>query len=246
MTDEEVFEIEKEMDEIDDNFKRKEREGSQNILKHFDRIHDKLFTFNNILIAGYFALSQFFDSFSIYGLIIPIANLCILLIIEYRMMEMSRFDAQVTKKTPEEINMNGMAISRTNRYSLYTILSTSVVVVIFLINLFSLDSKANTMSDIESILIPIKISETLQKDSISVSILGAWTNNLTENATFAFDEDSLTFFDPIKSVKYELKSDTLIWYFDDIQNLSKITLLSTDSLVIENEFGVEKYERFKD
>ncbi len=246
MTDEEVLEIQKEVDEIDENFKRKERVGSQNILKYFDRIHDKLFTFNNILIAGYFALSQFFESFSIYGLIIPIANLCILLFIEYRMMEMSRFDAQVTKKTPEEINMNGLAISRTNLYSLLTIFSTTVVVVIFLFNLFSLGSKANTMSAIESVLMPMKISDTLQKDSISVFILGAWTNDVTENATFAFDKDSLTFFDPTKSVEYELKSDTLIWYFDDISNLSRITLLSTDSLVIENEFGVEKYVRFKD
>lgn len=28
-------------------------QGKKNILKYFDRIHDKLFTFNNIMIAGF-------------------------------------------------------------------------------------------------------------------------------------------------------------------------------------------------
>ncbi|PCH70782.1 MAG: hypothetical protein COC06_03770 [Bacteroidales bacterium] len=245
MTDEELKDIEEELTEFDEHFKKTESDGLQNILKHFDRIHDKLFTFNNILIAGYFALSQFFVSFSVYGIIIPLLNLSLLIFIEYRMMKKSRFDAEATKKTPEEIDKNSQAISRTNRYSLYTIISTSVVVVIFLINLFALDSKANTESNIENISTSIKTSDTLQKNSSSVSILGAWTNNLTENSTFSIEADSMIFVDALKYVKYELKSDTLIWYFDDIPNVSKILLLSTDSLVVENEFGIERYVRFK-
>lgn len=131
-----------EIDEIFKDLKRSEREGAQNILKYFDRIHDKLFTFNNILIAGYFALSQFFESFSVYGIIIPLINLALLIIIEYRMMEKSRFDAQVTKKPKDEIDQNGSKISRTTRYSLYSIISTSIVVGVFIFNLFNLDSKA--------------------------------------------------------------------------------------------------------
>jgi hypothetical protein len=129
-----------ELKAIDDNFKRIESEGIQNILKYFDRIHDKLFTFNNILIAGYFALSQFFKSFSVYGIIIPILNLGLLLIIEYRMMEKSRFEAEITKKTKDEIDKNGLSINKTTRYSLYAIISTTIVVGIFIYNLFSLDS----------------------------------------------------------------------------------------------------------
>ncbi len=244
MTDEELKEIEEELTEFDERFKKTESDGIKNVLKHFDRIHDKLFTFNNILIAGYFALSQFFVSFSVYGIIIPLLNLALFIFIEYRMMEKSRFDAEVTKKTPEEIVKHGKAINRTNRYSLYSIISTTVVLVIFLINLYSLDSRANTESDIEDISASIKISDTLQVD-FSSSILGAWTNNLTENATFAFDKDSMVFVDDLKYVKYELKIDTLIWYFDDIPNASKILLLSSDSLVVENDFGIERYVRFK-
>ena len=150
MTENEDFDIdesEKEVEEIYQNFKRTEREGVQNILKYFDRIHDKLFTFNNILIAGYFALSQFFDSFSVYGIIIPILNLGLLLIIEYRMMEKSRFESQITQKTKEDIDKNGLSINKTTRYSLYSIISTAIVVGIFMFNLFSLNSRANTTSD---------------------------------------------------------------------------------------------------
>ena len=42
-----------ELEEIDKNFKKTEEDGVKNILRYFDRIHDKLFTFNNIMIAGY-------------------------------------------------------------------------------------------------------------------------------------------------------------------------------------------------
>jgi len=47
MTDNEEFK------EIDDA----EEQGKKNILKYFDRLHDKLFTFNNIMIVGFFAIS---------------------------------------------------------------------------------------------------------------------------------------------------------------------------------------------
>jgi hypothetical protein len=43
MTDNEEFK------EIDDA----EEQGKKNIIKYFDRLHDKLFTFNNIMIVGF-------------------------------------------------------------------------------------------------------------------------------------------------------------------------------------------------
>lgn len=129
----------KELDEIDGNFKRMEIEGVQNILKYFDRIHDKLFNFNNILIGGYFALSQIYESFSIYGIIIPLVNLGILLFIEYRMMEKSRFEADIRKKTKEEIDKHGTTINKTTLYSLLAIFSTTIVVGIFIFNLFTIE-----------------------------------------------------------------------------------------------------------
>lgn len=234
---------EDEMEEIFENFKLTEREGIQNILKYFDRIHDKLFTFNNILIAGYFALSQFFEAFSIYGIIIPLINLAILIVIEYRMMEKSRFESEATKKTGKEIEKNGLSINRTTRYSLYSIISTSVVVIIFIFNLFSLDSKANTPAEIKP-LIPQVADTTIKEPNINL-IIAAWTDNQTENASIAFDQDSIVYVDLLKYYKYQLTNDTLIRYFDEMIDTSIVLILTSDSLIIVNKYGMEKYEKFE-
>jgi hypothetical protein len=121
-----------ELSQIDKGLKKTEEEGVKNILKYFDRIHDKLFTFNNILIAGYFALSKINNSMSVASILIPIANLMLLLFIEYRMMEKSRFEASITQKPVKQINKHGKAIANTNLYSLLTIGTTLIVTMIFL------------------------------------------------------------------------------------------------------------------
>lgn len=231
------------VDEIFENFKRTEHEGVRDILKYFDRIHDKLFTFNNILIAGYFGLSRFFDSFSIYMIFIPLVNLGLLLFIEYRMMEKSRFESEITKKTPKEIDKHGLSINVTTRYSLCSIISTTIVVLIFIISLFSLDSKAN----------PVSIAkDSLKTDQIDKSktdfhlLIGAWTDHRTKNASIAFYKDSMIYVDALTFTEYDLKSDTLIRYFDGLTVKSIIIELTNDSLVIKSKTGLENYVRFKD
>lgn len=162
-----------ELKEIDDNFKRIEIEGVQNILKYFDRIHDKLFNFNNILIGGYFALSQIYDSFSIYGIIIPLINLFLLLFIEYRMMGKSRFEADVREKTSEEIDKNGKAIDKTNLYSLLAISSTTIVIGIFIYNLFTIENnKDNSQAPLINETTDSKnFNQKLSPESISQSVV---------------------------------------------------------------------------
>ncbi len=103
------------------------------MLKHFDRLHDKLFTFNNILIAGYFALSKLENDIPLATILIPIGNLAILLFIEYKMMEKSRFESEITKKSKTEIDKWGKNIHEMNLYSLLAIISTSIVTLIFLL-----------------------------------------------------------------------------------------------------------------
>ncbi len=161
MTDEEL-------DEINENFKRTEIEGVQSILKYFDRIHDKLFTFNNILIGGYFALSQIYDSFSIYSILIPIVNLGILLFIEYRMMEKSRFEADVRKKTKEEIKNHGITINKTNLYSLLAIFSTAIVVGVFIYNIFSIENEKKAINKSKDEIELKKTKIILPKDTLSI------------------------------------------------------------------------------
>lgn len=76
-----------------DNFDYTEEQGKNNILKYFDRIHDKLFIFNNILIVGFFTLSQISPKILIINILFPIVNLCFLIFIEYRMMQLSRTES---------------------------------------------------------------------------------------------------------------------------------------------------------
>lgn len=233
MKEDDIDNVTSEVDIIFENFKRTEHEGVRDILKYFDRIHDKLFTFNNILIAGYFALSRFFDAFSIYMIIVPLVNLGLLLLIEYRMMEKSRFESEITQKTPKEIEKHGLSINKTTRYSLCSILSTTIVVLIFNFSLFTLDTKAKSTS----------IEESKMDSSL---LIGSWTDHSTENASIAFYKDSMIYVDALTFIKYELKSDTLIRYFDGITHRSVITKLTNDSLVIKSKTVIEKYERFKD
>jgi len=158
----------KELDEIDENFKRVEIEGIQNILKYFDRIHDKLFHLNNILIGGFFILSQIYDFFSVYGIIIPLINLGILLFIEYRMMNKSRFEANVRNKTKIELQKHTISINRTNFYSLLSILTTATVVIIFIYHIFSINiNKQNSTPNKKEIkLLPQTVNPKTSKVKI--------------------------------------------------------------------------------
>lgn len=107
-------------------------EGLKNILKYFDRLHDKLFTVNNILIAGYFALSKMDNSFSKYFIIIPFINLAFLIFLEYKMMSLSIFESNIYNNTFEEIKKNSKRINSINLHSLIMIITTSIVLIFFI------------------------------------------------------------------------------------------------------------------
>jgi hypothetical protein len=121
---------------IQDGFDKIKRRGRESITRHFDRIHDKLFAFNNIMIVGYFALSKLNVSISMFNILIPLCNLVILIIIEFRMMEKGRFEAKIMDKTDCELDKYKKGIDRTNLYSLLTITASFIVTLIFLYNLF--------------------------------------------------------------------------------------------------------------
>lgn len=88
-------ELEKEVEEMNtliQDFEEIEKDGYNNTIKYFDRIHDKLFSFNNIMIGGYFFLATFENSISFTSIIVPLVNMIIIVLIDYRMMERSRVD----------------------------------------------------------------------------------------------------------------------------------------------------------
>ena len=141
----ENLDIEKSLAEMEETFKEIEKtmasmekkayDGTRDILKYFDRIHDKLFVFNNIMIVGFFTLSKLKDNVPVEQIFVPLINLVILIYIEYKMMQKSRFEAGILDVNFEEITKLGNMISKTNNYSLLSIFSTFVVTLFFIFNL---------------------------------------------------------------------------------------------------------------
>lgn len=135
---EELDDIFKDIDEITKNFKEQEKQGQRDILRYYDRIHDKLFSFNNMLIAGYFVIIAMPNStMSPWWMILPIINMLHLVFVDYEMMEKSRFDSNIMNKSEKEIYQYGKRISKTTLRSLFTIISTLTITIIFLIQLIN-------------------------------------------------------------------------------------------------------------
>lgn len=133
---EELDDIFKEVDEITNNFKEWEKQGQRDILRYYDRIHDKLFSFNNMLIAGYFVIIAIPNStMNPWWMILPIINMLLLVFVDYEMMEKSRFESDIMNKSKKEIYQYGKKISKTTLRSLFTIILTLLVTIVFIIQL---------------------------------------------------------------------------------------------------------------
>lgn len=142
-TEELEKEVQRQLDELNDildenqkilaSLEKKAYDGVRDIFKYFDRINDKLFNYNNILIAGFFAIGKLKTDVPTWLIIIPIFNLAFFIYIEYMIMEKSRMESFILDHFDElKYRKN---ITKTNLYSLLTILTTFVVTVLFLINL---------------------------------------------------------------------------------------------------------------
>lgn len=132
MTNFDFDEMDKNIAEIESRMNKREEEGLKNILKHFDRIHDKLFSLNTMFIAGFFALIKISSNISTTIILIPVFNMIYLIWIEYRMMEKSRFEADIKSKTSNEITSWGKSISINNWLSLVSIAFTLIVSAYFI------------------------------------------------------------------------------------------------------------------
>ncbi|QEE49630.1 hypothetical protein FUA48_08550 [Flavobacterium alkalisoli] len=129
------FNLEQKMREAaerDARMKKREDEAVADITKYFDRIHDYISNYNNLLIGAFFALAQFQENISRWTILFPVLNLWFLILINYRQMENARFLADINNKPVGEVVKYGKSISRTNGLSLLAILSTLIVTVAFL------------------------------------------------------------------------------------------------------------------
>ncbi|WP_339662965.1 hypothetical protein [Croceibacter atlanticus] len=117
--------------ETDKLIEKAENEGDASALKiqsTFDRIHDKLFTVNGILVASYFGLGKFPVNEPIINLwlvILPISVLCYLIFLEQQQMEIYRHASQRMKwDLDKDVEKYGKMIGRQNLKSLLAIFLT--------------------------------------------------------------------------------------------------------------------------
>lgn len=124
--------MEREAEAMERRMNEREAQGLEDVYKYFDRINDKLSTFNNMLVAGYFAVATFSPNASKWILFIPLANMAILIYVDYRMMEQGRFMSQIKSKPMTEITKYGKRQNQVTLLSLLTIFTTLIVTAIFL------------------------------------------------------------------------------------------------------------------
>ncbi|NOW94012.1 hypothetical protein [Mucilaginibacter sp. SG564] len=134
MSNSENFNIEEYDDyakKLGEKIERKEEKGIEETIKYFDRIHDKLFSVNSILIGGYLALIAFKHDVPRTILFIPMLNFFLLILIDYRLMEKSRSESNYGKFTSDSIDKYGKHIHKTNLLSFLSILLTIVETLFF-------------------------------------------------------------------------------------------------------------------
>jgi nitrogen fixation/metabolism regulation signal transduction histidine kinase len=141
MTDEECRELgimtDQELRDMDLRYERMEETGIADTQKYFDRMHDKLFSLNSLLVAGYFALIAIRKDVPGWSIVIPTINSVLLLYIDYRMMIRGRLQAVITNVNGEGRDRYGAIMRKTNLYSLLSIFSTIIVLIFFGYFLFS-------------------------------------------------------------------------------------------------------------
>lgn len=123
------------MSEGDELIKKAEKQGEDAVKKlqtTFDRIHDKLFTINSILVALYVGFAKFPDEnplFSLWFVLFPIGNIFYLVYLEISQMSIFRHESQrMNWNFNSDVEKFGKMIKRQNLKSLlawiFTILLT--------------------------------------------------------------------------------------------------------------------------
>lgn len=110
-----------ETDKLFDKVDNRVENATSQIQNTFNRIHDKVFNFNNILIAAYIALGTFpSDSpkLRLWTVVFPIFNLIYMIVLDIRQMEIHRFAAKEMEWTSIEREQYGQKINKQTLLSL--------------------------------------------------------------------------------------------------------------------------------
>ncbi len=121
-------EMSAEGDKLIEKAEKEGEEASKKIQSTFDRIHDKLFTINGILIASFFGLGKFPTDnpiVSLWLVILPISVLGYLVFLERQQMGIYRHASQrMNWNFDKDVAKYGKMINRQNLKSLFAIVIT--------------------------------------------------------------------------------------------------------------------------
>ena len=113
-----------------------EEDGIINTTKYFDRLHDKLFNLNNLMIAAYVAIIVLPNiKASMYYIIFPLINMLLLLYLDYRMMKYSIKQSQITTLNSSQRDECYDSLRRTNVLSFVSIMLTLLTIGLFIYNI---------------------------------------------------------------------------------------------------------------
>jgi len=130
-TNERLSDTYKSLDKSD----RRVENSLDQIQNTFDRIHDKVFNFNNVMIGAFLVLGTFpgdAPHVKLWTIIFPIINMVFMIYIDYRQMEIHRYAAGEQDWTNSERTEYGNKINRQTRLSLFS-LFLSVLCLFYLI-----------------------------------------------------------------------------------------------------------------
>jgi len=128
-------EIMEETNRLFDKSERRVEYATNQIQNTFDRVHDKIFNFNNILIGAFLVLGTFPNDtphVKLWTIIFPILNMAFIIYIDIKQMEIHRYAAGEQEWNNTEREKYGQKINKQTRLSLLS-LFLSVCCLIYLI-----------------------------------------------------------------------------------------------------------------
>lgn len=133
MSDVNVEALIKENEENMQRMDKVEEKAKGEVVKYFDRIHDKLFAYQLFFLAGYISLVAIPSiHVSPWLLIIPVFCVARLIHLDWRMMEHNRVLADLKNQNKQKLDKLNEKQMWTNMQSLEVILESMVTTIIFI------------------------------------------------------------------------------------------------------------------
>lgn len=133
MAEQEVDEMLRDCEDIFKRFDNEAERAKGEIVKYFDRIHDKLFAYQLFFLAGYISLIAIPSiNISVWWLLLPVFGVGRLIHIDWKMMEQNRKIANINQLTSIQIEELNKELRTININSLEVILESILTTIGFI------------------------------------------------------------------------------------------------------------------